>query len=501
MAADYKPSKAFSTRLKSAEQWRTKAEPSIKEIYSFIAPGREKEFDRKPDTMYDDEPETFTSLPEDLASDFAADLVTYYTPSEMQWTEYQVNTPVPQSAQKAVKELVSEREGTLFDMITASNYNDIAPQIMFEANHGTAAMWVDQAHLAQPIHVECVPPSELLITPGHLGILDRFREKWAISTSIEALFNGWDVDLSHPTLSRKLKKEGEFCKVVWGFWVDWTDPGNPQWKCEITVDDCRITQKELVLGPLAGSCPLLVGRFNPQPNRPWGRGPAWKALPDMRVHNAIDEAILNGLDQSLLNTIIYADDGFLDAAEGLEPGRAYPASRSFTRDQVYELNRGVNLDVGYYSEEHREDRLRACFYQDGPRQRGDTPPTASQWIDERRRVQVRLGKPSAPLWTEFFLPFIQRVEQIGVENGTLDGQITHNERVLTVLPVSPLQRAQNQDKVMTSKSNLDTAFSVFGDALPNFVDIPATLQNHIDASGDELTVVQKGENGPAETPQ
>lgn len=211
----------------------------------------------------------------------------------------------------------------------------------------------------------------------------------------------------------------------------------------------------------------------------------------MRVYNAVDEAVLDGLDQSLKNTILYADDGFIDLSEGIEPGRAYPAARGFTREQIYELNRGVNLDMGFFSEDRLEDRLRERFYQDGPRQRGDTPPTASQWIDERRRVQIRIGKPSAPLWKELFLPFIQRVEHIGVQMGKLDAELVHNEDVISAQPISPLQKAQNQDKVMVAKSNLDLAFSVFQDQVGAFIDPVQTFENIVTASGDELTVIQK----------
>lgn len=487
-----KPSKDFSTRYDMAKQWRDHVRPTITEIYSFICPGREWDFDaellRNPRT---DEAETFISLPEDLAGDFASDLVTYYTPSEAKWTDYMVTVPVHPDNVDAVTALVSEREDDLFDLITNSNYNDIAPQVMFEAGHGTLGMWVESAHFSQPIFCETVPPHELLITPGHLGILDRFREKDVLASSLPALLSDWTVDLSNPTLARKIKKPGATAKVCWGFWLDWSDPGNPMWKMEIVIDGKRVTPEEPeTIGPLAGACPLMVGRFNPQPGRPWGRGPGWKSLPDMRVYNAVDESVLDGLDQSLRNTVIYADDGFLDLSDGVDAGRAYPAHRGFTRDQIYELQKGTKLDLGFFSEERLEDRLRARWYQDGPRQRGETPPTASQWIDERRRVQQRIGKPSAPLWKEFFLPFIQRVEYIAIGKGLMQQAITLNEEAITVQPVSPLQKAQNQDMVMVSRSNLELGSGVFGEAFGEAIDVIGSFKNIVKASGDELTVVR-----------
>lgn len=491
----HKVSKDFSVRLAAAEKWRQRERGYISEVLAFICPGREGDFDRKYEAM-DDDPETFMSLPEDLAMDFASDLVTYYTPSEVTWTEYMVMVAVEENQVKAVNKVVSEREKDLFQLIQASNYNDVATQIMFEANHGTVAMWVQQGHLSQPMYVESVPPNELLITPGHMGILDRFRQKWMLTQHLPTLFSDDDYDLSDPALQKRISTPGDECHVTWGFWLDWSDPGNPVWKSQVTVDKKAISGI-MDIGPYAGSCPLLVGRFNPQTGRPWGRGPGRKALPDMRVLNALDEGVLDGLDQALRNTLIYSDDGFLDLSEGVEPGRAYAASRGFSRDQIYEMQRGTNIDLGHYSQDRLEERMRGAFYQDGPRQRGDTPPTATQVIDERRRVQIRIGKPSAPLFTEFFLPFIQRVEFLGTQAGEFDGPLTHAGDVIKVLPISPLQKAQNLDKVMTARSNLDLGMQTFGpEGFAQVVDPVKTFENVISASGDEITVIREEEETP-----
>lgn len=501
------PSKDFSTRFTAAKKLRDDIQHDIEDALAFISPGREKDFDRRYDDSTEEDPEVFMSLPEDLATDFAADMVTYFCPPEAIWAEYTVIAPVPEDQVEAVKGIVETRETAIHELIQSSNFNDVAPQVFFEANHGTIAMWVEQAHMTQPIHVEAVTPDELYIVPGHLGILDRFREKWCRAEHLKlqlAKYPG--VDMDGETMRALTQKKDAPVKVCYGFWLNWEDPGNPIWMCEITVDGKSVMMQRdkqsqpVPIGPLEGGCPLLVGRFNPQKRNPWGRGPARKALPDLRVLNRVDERVLEGLDQALTNTLIYASDGFLDFGSGLEPGKAYAAHRGFTSNSVYELNRGVNLDTGFFSQERLEERLRACFYQDGPRQRGDTPPTAAQWLDERRRVQQRIGKPSAPLWRELLLPFIQRVERIGVEMQRFDAEITHDGDVLNVLPISPLQKASNQDKVLIARSNLELAFSIAQDQTATVVDLVGTFKNIVEASGDELTVVFPEQQAPNEPP-
>lgn len=484
----------FSSRLKAAKEWRAEAEPVIKDVLSFVAPGRENDFNRKGSKTEYDTCRCFSA--EDYAKDFAGDLAQYYTPSEGKWIEFEVEGDFGDNADE-VEAQVNEREDAILDALTKSNFYDVAPQWWFEFAHGTAGIWVEKAHLMQPIYFEPVLPHQLYLTPGHLGILDRFREVTNVPCStLEALFQGWDVDLSDQSLRNKMSKEGTFCTVMWGFWVNWKDPGNPKWDCQIAVDNKAISEV-MTIGPLTGGCPLNVGRFNPQIGRPWGRGPGWTSLPDMLMLDKMDEIMLSGADQSLLNTLIYADDGFIDFEGGIVAGSAIPAGRGFTRESVYQLQNNNNFQQGWVIRSEIENRIRTSYYQDGPRQRGDTPPTRAQWVDERRRVQQRLGKPSAPIWTEMLVPTIQRVEYLLMQQGFLPDAITHNEQAVNLQPISPLQKAANQEKVAVTEGNMGMIANTVGpEGLARVLDLPATLTNIIRASGDELIVVRKNDAAP-----
>lgn len=496
-----KPSKDFSTRYADAKEWRDGVKSEIKSVLTFCANGRENDFDTITKTQ--NPTEIFSTYAEEYASDLAADLVTYFTPPEERWFDFEVTVEMDEEGldeeqAKEIMDLVTAREEKVASLIESSNYYDVAPQIFFEpASHGTAAMWVQQSHLQQPIYIESVPPHQLLIAPGHNGHMDRFREKTVRAAHLAATFEGLDVDLSSQKIRAKMEKPGEKFKVCWGFWLDWSDPAVPFWRMEITVDGDRVTEEAVELGPLAGACPLLVGRFNPQPERPWGRGPGMKALADILTADKVNELVLTGLDYAITPSWVYPDDGILDMSQGLKPNTAYP-SQPGTAGNIQRLDLGGDIEYGWMSEERIADRIRVAFYQDGPRQRGDTPPSATQWIDEARRVQRRIGKPSAPLWSEMIVPFLQRVEYLGVQTGQIEAGITHAGSKLSLKPVSPLQKAQNQDKVLTTRSNLDLAFAVFGEATPNAVDVMQTMQNIKKASGDELLVMREQEQQPAE---
>lgn len=91
---------------------------------------------------------------------------------------------------------------------------------------------------------------------------------------------------------------------------------------------------------------------------------------------------------------------------------------------------------------------------------------------------------------------IQRFEYLGVQLGHFAQSITVDGRVVALNPISPLMKAQNMDKVNTTRSNLDLGMAVFGpEAMVQIVDPIATYENVIKASGDELLVVRKEEPG------
>lgn len=501
MTSPNQPSQDFQDRWKEAQEWRKAIDGKLREVAAFCEPGAEQHIGTSHDSKAEVEAETFTSLGEELANDLGGDLVSYFTPAESSWATYVVTAPIEEDLVEQAEALVTEREEVIDNAIRSSNYYDIAPQWGFQAaTHGLACLWVNKGHIGAPFFFEVVPTNEIHVTPGAFGYLDRFRKARVRASTLPALLAAWDVNLSDETLQRQINaKPSPSVDLVYGFWLDWSDPILPMWRCEITVGGKRVTPTSpLILGPLAGSCPMLIGRFNPRPGRPWPRGPAIKALPDLRVLDKVSEGVLSGLDQALMNTLIYADDGYLDFTDGLIAGTANAAGRGFTRDQVYELQKTANLEPGWFTEERIEARIRSAFYQDGPRQRGDTPPTAAQWLDERRRVQQRLGKPSAPIWTEMVKPMIQRIEYLLVEAGQIEQAITLNGQDLALEPNSPLQKASNQDKVMVAQANLQLAAGIFGEALTQIIDPAATMQNIVTTSGDKITRIAQG--GTPEAP-
>jgi hypothetical protein len=459
------------------------------EVYKFCFNGREEEWAGKRGSNAEPE-EIFADFVADIAEEFYGDLFHTMTPANTPWVEFEAGTAIPEEMAEQVKDAISEREGKIAKAIRASNYYTEGQTAFQDAILGNVAMWVDRYSLSPVMTCEAVPCSELMLRLGPFGIDDRFREKKYYYRDLPALF----PDAQFPReIARKIQQsKSAKGTVVWGFWRDYSDPESPQWKQCIRVDGKSINMDKM-LGP-DGSCPLLVGRFNAIPNSPWGRGPARRMLPRLRVMDEMVRMILENMDHTLDPSIVYPHDGMLDLSDGLEAGVAYP-SMPGSGEQIREIG-GGKLDVGYFLKAEQQEEIRQGFYRE-PEQRGKTPPSASQYLGEEQKSIRRMARPAGSLWEEFGVAFIKRTEWLQTQpGGVLEGEepITADGQNVILDPISPLERAQAREEVLVAQSIMGIAFETLGpEQTGMLIDGPITVKNIKERMKDTIVRVRTQE--------
>lgn len=465
----------FDARYGAAKAARTdRLEEDGYEVYKFCFNGREDEWAGR-NGRYRDPEEIFADVVATIAEDFAYDLFHTMTPENSPWVEYEAGVAVQEEDEKAVLEFIRGREAAVAKAIKASNYYDEGPTAFQDTVLGNVCMWADRHSLNGPIVFEAVPSSECYFRLGPFGIDDRFRESKYFYRDLQQL-------LPKATFSNKLqdkiKKGGKSkAKVVWGFWRDYSDPENPVWVQRVRVDNEKVGMDENLAGE--GSCPLLVGRFNAQPKSPWGWGPGRRMLPTMRTLDELVRMNLESMDHTLDPSIVYPHDGMLDLSEGLEAGVGYP-SMPGSGESIREIG-GGQLDYGFFAEEKIEERIRDGFYRDIP-QKGKTPPSASQYMGEEQKQVRRQARPAGKLWKEFGIGMLKRVEYLELQaGGSLDGEEGFSildTKLVTLRPISPLERAQARDEVLVSQSLMAMAVESLGpEQAALVIDGPTTMRN------------------------
>jgi hypothetical protein len=259
--------------------------------------------------------------------------------------------------------------------------------------------------------------------------------------------------------------------VRWGFWRLW-DEDDVVWQQVILVGETLVHAERLVG---RGACPLIPITFNRDCAYAYGDGPAIKALPELRILDDLAAGLVENVDTTLRPPMTFPDDSFAGIENGVENGAFY-AVRPGTANDVKPMYEPGRLDAAYFEQTAREHRVKRMFYNDFPQQRGDTPPTATQWVDEMAMAQRRIGTPGERFWAdgpaEIFLRFYWLAERRGTVSPIMNG-----EKLISVVPNNPTRRAQNQQMVAMASRGAQLASAFFPEEFKAKVDGAKAIDN------------------------
>jgi len=464
-------------RLAAARMWKDLWVLDFKECYFFCAPQRQRQVSSQtaPATQrLLDMPELYTDQAFILCADFVTELVNTYLPEAQRWVERGRGQDLPAQAWDQVKEQVQEDDNRIFEAIKASNFYSELPKAFYpDIAIGTSALWIDRSHPYKAISCLAVPLRELEINLGPDGeIDDRFVVRYVRNSSVrgvlgDELYGKLPKDL----VDENNKRATARTQIVWGFWRKWEHEHDEVWQHVVMVKDQVIHEAEM---RGEGSCPLVVCRFNPTADWPWGVGPMLQGLPTFRQIDELERQRTEHGELSLTPPITFPDDSFVAVEQGLEPGMAYPI-RPGSETAIKPIYQVPPPEEGAYMYQEKLKNLRKLFYVDYPEQTGDTPPTLGQWLDEMARAQRRIGTPGMSFWREgprsFFLRFKYLLERAGVILPLkVDG------RVVSAMPLNPAQRAAEQQDIATATQYIQIAASGFPEEYRAAVDGTATMQ-------------------------
>ena len=159
----------------------------------------------------------------------------------------------------------------------------------------------------------------------------------------------------------------------------------------------------------------------------------------------------------------------------MEAGKAYPMRPGSGRD-IAKLYFEGDADLGFYTAQDLERRIRRKHFADYPEQKGDTPPTATQWIDEMVKSQRRIGTPGKKFWREGPYQIFRRFEWLLDKDGKIE-DVESNGRKLSLIPNNPATQAANNQKLQNGMQVLGIVKNYFPETSAAAVDERATIDN------------------------
>jgi hypothetical protein len=475
-------------RLAACRAWKSLWDLDLRECYFFASPQRQRQvqsYNQPPQQRLLDAAELNTDFAFELCGDFATEVINTYMPEAQNWCERGPGEMVPQKVFDQVADRVRQADADIFKAIRASNlYAEISKAFDPDLSIGTVAMWGERPRPGGPIVWSAIPIREFEINLGPYGeIDDRFAIRFTRNCYVEALVGAEIWDKIDAETKRTIEaKRSDRTEVRWGFWRLWNDHSSEEvWQHAVYVGK-KLVHDCVLKG--AGCCPMLVFRWNPNPDWPWGHGPLMQGLPSLRQEDEFELMHKEHAEMSIRPPVGYPDDSFAAIEQGLEPGMAYPI-RPGSEGAIKPIYTVPPPTAENYAMDRLEKRLRRMFYVDFPQQSGDTPPTLGQWLDEMARAQRRIGRPGLPFWREgpaqIFIRTMYLQEKAGaVEPITVDG------RHVALMPYNPAQRAAEQQEIAMAVHGLQLCAQFWPEEFKMWIDGKQTMQNLLDKLRVEL---------------
>jgi hypothetical protein len=156
---------------------------------------------------------------------------------------------------------------------------------------------------------------------------------------------------------------------------------------------------------------------------------------------------------------------------------------------VTSLYFGGDPDIGFYTASDLERRIKRKHFADYPEQKGDTPPTATQWADEMLKAQRRIGTPGKKFWREGPYAIYRRFEWLLQKDGKIS-DITINSKKLSLIANNPATQAADNQKVQVGGNLLSMAKTYFPETSAAAIDERATIDNFKKLMKDEVVVLR-----------
>jgi hypothetical protein len=230
-----------------------------------------------------------------------------------------------------------------------------------------------------------------------------------------------------------------------------------KWKAYHVLRKHSLVLKEMTYH----SFPFAVPRWSKLNEEVYGRCPAMKALPDVKMLNAVMRTTIRGMQKVVDPPLMVPDNGFLLPVDTTPGGTNFYRTGMKDRIELFPTQ-GARPDVGLDFAENIRARVREAFFIDQMQlinQRDMTATEVMQRTEERLRF---LGPILGRLNNELLRPIIDRVFDILSRKGKLPQApgILKDNKDLSVIYTSQIAKAQRTSEAETLNRVLGASAAV-----------------------------------------
>lgn len=473
--------KEMKRRLGLARKDRERRAPLINEVLRLSMPHRRRVGeDQERAISEDDVSDILDGTMAEAVEDFASDMMAKFTPPSEPWVLMQPTVALNPAQRKQIKDELSSAIEWFWEDIGQSSFYDAAYECYHDLSAGIMGICRKDYGSTQPVAWEPVQPAAILLDQGPNCSIDG---RWTEFTMEKRL---WTANYGRIKLPAKYATAKPDCKlkVVDGTHRVWEQKGYAQYRRVIMVDGILVWEKFL---KGEGSVQLIAARWRSDSGSAYGVGPAWKACPPQRVLNEITALTLAQLHKIVDPAVAYSDDGTANIEDsGVDAGDWINLGEGFETQIMESKGR---FDVSFFVQEDMRSQVRRALYQDGPEQKGKTPPTREQWVDERMASEQRFEVPRGKLFREWTIPVVKSHLWQRMQHGIMP-PIQLDGRTIILAPVSGQARARAFEKVAKGERVMQSIVQLMPNKSDVLIDGAATVDNMKRLLDDEVVVLR-----------
>jgi hypothetical protein len=447
------------------------------DVYRYCMPWRRRFNNTR---QQHDQDDLFDSTAIEALSDFSADMQTTFTPVEDDWLDVEPAQNLAEFTKNQIAPQLKAYKDAIFAEIRRSNFHEASQEAYPDLGAGTCSMVIQDRDINQPIQCQAVPITDLLMIRGVNGGVDG-RIRVIANMKLRDIRGSYpNAKISEELAKRIAANPGGIAKVHECCWRLWDQVGVERWQYVLLIDG-KEAESDIWTG--AGSAPLITARWRTDSTTAWGIGALYVVLPTIKTLDQLNYLILKHLSFVVDPVMFYDDDGTINLDNGLTPGDAIPRAMGSKID-LFESE--ADFNTAFFERKDMQQDIKRALFQDKPQQTGDTPPTASQWMDQKAEIARRMGAPIGRLTTEWQWAIFQRFAYLLEKRGVLP-KVELNGKVVRLRPQSPLVKAQRQQKVMLADRLMQMIAQSFGPEMaPLIIDAIQTSKNLQDQLGDTI---------------
>lgn len=344
---------------------------------------------------------------------------------------------------------------------------------------GTAGVFTEEQPITRPgfngFAFRTLPIAEYVIDEDNQGIVDTVIRRFEL-TARQAV-QRWGDEAGRQVveaagIDKRKDEKFEFLHMLAPFddrdWRQQRTALNPWQSVYVSVRDSAVIQE----GGFQ-EMPVHVGRWSLASGEIYGRSPAMKGLPFVRVLNLIVRWGLEALPYALKPPLL-VKEGTVQKGVNQVPGGITEYDGN-PQEAPRELTTQARFDVAVDREEGYRQRIERSFAVDELRLKDSPQMTAEEVIERRARMQRAIGPMVGRMERELLRPLVDRTWMMmfrAGEFGPPPPQLRQADEIEVVFE-GPLARAQRLDVV---ESGLNTLR-----ALGNVGQVYPEIRDHFDA--------------------